>query len=184
MKLSLAAYSCILVGIVACAPVGKKLSANTSATGLAPVAAGPDGEGTTEIVAAKAAEVTAAQQGRTVGIYNQGTITVTLDAAQQDGYEWRLSEIPDPTVLKLVSQDFVPPASGTGRGQEKFVFQAVGPGDVKIKMWYGNLRVAPTTGNPEFNFIASVSGSTGPLQKTKLESKPKKQKKPDIAQAF
>jgi len=177
MKLSLVAFSCILVGAAACAPVGKKIGANS--TGLAPVAEGP-ASGPAE----KNAEVSEAQQGETVNVFNQGTLTVTLSAAEQDGYQWRLSETPDPTVLKLVSRDFVPPASGTGRGQETFVFQAVGPGDVNIKMWYGNLRVAPTIGNPEFKFIASISDATGPVRKVKLEGKPKKQRKPEIAQAF
>lgn len=182
MKLSLVAFSCILLGAVACAPQGKKLSAN--GTGLTPVAEGPGGEGAAEVPATKAAEVTAAQQGRTVGIYNQGTLTVSLDADQQDGYAWRLSEIPDPTVLKLVSQDFVPPPSGTGRGQEKLVFQAVGPGDVDVKMWYGNLRTTPMSGNPKFGFIASVTDATGPVRRTKSQIRQKKEKRPAVAQAF
>jgi predicted secreted protein len=121
-----------------------------------------------------------------VSVYNQGSVTVTLASAQQDGYSWRLAEIPDPTVLKLVSQDFIPPASGVGRGEEKWVFQAVGPGDVDVKMWYGNLREAPVTGNPNFNFIASVSNGSGPVKKVRSEIKTKKEKKPEhtVARAF
>ncbi|HSI14798.1 MAG TPA: protease inhibitor I42 family protein, partial [Chthoniobacter sp.] len=92
-------------------------------------------------------------------------VTVTLEAAQADGYSWRLAEIPDPTVLKLASQDYTPPASGTGRGEEKWVFQAVGPGDVNVKLWYGNMRESGLTGNPSFDFIASVSDQTQPSEK-------------------
>ena len=196
MKLSLVAFGCVLLGVVACAPQGKKLSSSSSSgsssTGLMAVAEGPGGEGAADAPAAdapavdatNAAEVTAAQQGKTVSVYNRGTVTVTLDAAQRDGYSWRLAEIPDPTVLKLVSQDFVPPAAGAGRGQQKLVFRAVGPGDVDVKMWYGNLRTAPMSSNPKFDFIASVTDAAGSVKNTKTESKPKKEKKPEIGQAF
>lgn len=187
MKLSLVAFSCVLLGVVACAPQGKKLSANSSPSGLSAVAEGPGGEASADeaaVNATNAAEVTAEQQGKTIGVYKQGTVTVTLDAAQQDGYSWRLAEIPDPTVLKLVSQNFVPPASGAGRGQQKLVFKAVGPGDVDVKMWYGNLRTAPMSSNPKFDFIASVTEAGSPAKKVKSESKPKKDKKPEVASAF
>jgi hypothetical protein len=86
---------------------------------------------------------------------------------------WRFSEIPDPTVLKVVSQEFVPPTTPEGRGQEKLVFQAVGPGDVDVKLWYGNLREAPLSGNPRFDFVAAVSDHdlTTPEKKTKKAPK-------------
>lgn len=163
MKASFIALSCIVFGIAACAPQGKKLSANP--TGLAPVASGPSSPATS------AAMVSESQKGQTVGIYNNGTLTVTLEAAQQDGYSWRLSETPDPTVLKLVSRDFTPPAEGHGRGQEKWVFQATGPGDVDVKMWYGNLRETSLTGAPTFDFIASVTDQPEPPKKGKHSPK-------------
>lgn len=173
MKASLIAFSCILIGAVACtAPQGKKLSANGSAAGLPAVAEGPGGS-TTEpsIPATQEAAVTEHERGTTVSIYNQGTITVTLESAQADGYSWRLAETPDPTVLKLVSQDYTPPANGTGRGEAKWVFQAVGPGDVKVKMWYGNTRESSLSGNPGFDFVASVSDQTKPEKKTTTTAK-------------
>jgi predicted secreted protein len=163
MKASFIALSCIVLGVAACAPQGKKLSANS--TGLAPVASGPTTPAT------KAAVVSEAQKGQTIGIYKDGTLTVTLEAAQQNGYAWRLSEIPDPTVLKLVSKNYAAPASGQGRGEEKWVFQAVGPGDVDVKMWYGNLRETALTGNSNFDFVASVSDQPEPPQNVKHSAK-------------
>ena len=164
MKASLIALGCILLGAVACtAPQGKKLAMN--GTGLAPVATGPASPMT------KAARVSLGQKGEMVNIARDGTVTVTLESAPQDGYSWRLSETPDPTVLKLVSQDYTPPANGEGEGKERFVFQATGPGDVEVKMWYGNLIKAPVTVNPTFNFIAAVSDRTAPEKKTKKSAK-------------
>lgn len=166
MKASLIAFSCILIGAVACtAPLGKKLSANGS-SGLAPVAEGPDGSANTSLSATPEAVVTEAQKGKTVSVYNHGTVTVTLDAAQADGYTWRLAETPDPTVLKLVSQDYTPPAGGQGRGEEKWVFQAVGPGEVNVKMWYGSTRESALGGNPGFDFVTSVSDQAKPEKKS------------------
>jgi predicted secreted protein len=105
----------------------------------------------------KSATLSLTQKGEMVNLARDGTITVTLDSAKRDGYMWRLSEIPDPTVLKLVSQNYAPPASGEGQGQETFVFQAVGPGDVDVKMWYGDMRNTPMAGNPTYNFVAAVA---------------------------
>ena len=174
MKASLIAFGCILIGAAACtAPQGKKLSANGSGAGLPAVAEGPGGSATQPSVpATREAVVTQHDMGKTVGVYNQGTVTVTLEAAQAYGYSWRLSEIPDETVLKLASQDYTPPASGTGRGEEKWVFQAVGPGEVAVKMWYGNTLKSSLSGNPTFDFIASVSDKTQPSEK-KTQAKKK-----------
>ena len=164
MKASLIPFVCILLGTVACtAPQGKKLAMN--GTDLAPIATGPAGPIT------KAAKLSLTEKGEMVNLTKDGTITVTLDSSQKDGYMWRLSEIPDPTVLKVVLQDYVPPASGQGQGQEKWVFQAVGPGDVDVKMWYGNLREAPLTGNPTYDFVAAVSDKTAPEKTTKKSPK-------------
>ena len=166
MKASLFAIGCILFGAAACtAPQGKKLSANTN--GLAPVASGPN----TTAPMTKAAQLSLPQKGDLVNIARNGTVTVTLDSAHKDGYMWRLSEVPDPSVLKVVSHDYMPPAAGEGRGQEKWVFQAVGPGDVDVKMWYGDLRETSLSGNPTFDFVAAVSDQTAPEKKTKKAPK-------------
>jgi predicted secreted protein len=135
------------------------------ARGSPPIATGPAEPMT------RAAKLSLPQKGEIVNLARDGTVTVTLDSAQKDGYMWRLSEIPDPTVLKVVSQDYLPPATGEGQGQEKWTFQAIGPGDVAVKMWYGNLREAPVTGNPTYDFVAAVSDRTAPEKKTKKAPK-------------
>ena len=38
-------------------------------------------------------------------------------------------------------------------------------------MWYGNLREAPVTANPTFDFVAAVSDQTAPEKKTKKSPK-------------
>ncbi len=101
-----------------------------------------------------------------VAIPRGGTVTLTLQSAQQDGYMWRLAEVPDPSVIKVATQDYIAPPHNVGKGQEKWVFEAVGPGDVDVKMWYGNTRVGSMTTNPTFNFVASVSEDTKPAKKT------------------
>jgi predicted secreted protein len=164
MKTRLIACGCILLGVVACtAPQGKKLAMN--GTGIAPIGTGPAGPMT------KAATLSFSQKGEMVNLAKDGTITVTLDSSHKDGYMWRMSEIPDPTVLKVVSQNYIPPAVGEGKGQEKWVFQAVGAGDVDVKMWYGDLRETPLAGNPRFDFVAAVSDQTVPEKTTKKAPK-------------
>jgi predicted secreted protein len=164
MKASLIALGCILLGAVACtAPQGQKIGANGGA--LPPVATGPAGPIT------RTAKLSLAQKGELVNIAKNGTVTVTLESSQQDGYQWRFSEIPDPTVLKLVSQNFTPPPTGGGQGRETWVFQAVGPGDVNVKMWYGNLHDTSVVGNPTYDFVAAVADQTAPEKKSKKAPK-------------
>jgi predicted secreted protein len=157
MKAPLLVFGCFVLGAAACtAPHGKKLGANNALP--APVAAGP---------MAETSELTESQNGEVVAIPRDGKVTLTLGADDQDGYAWRLAEIPDDTVLKLVSQEYIPPANDVGRGQEKWVFQATGLGEVPVKMWYGNTRVGAMGGNPTFDFTASVSEETKPKPATK-----------------
>ena len=109
----------ILLGMVSClvacsAPQGKKVARADASLdpvasgpgGLAPVASGPGGPGG---VASSPIEnvstVTISDHGRTIGVSAMKTLTVTLPSYNRDGYEWRLSEIPDPSVLKLVSKE-------------------------------------------------------------------------------
>ena len=61
--------------------------------------------------ATMATTVTSNEAGQSVPIARNGTVTILLNADPDDGYRWRLSEIPDSSVLKVVSQEFVPAAT-------------------------------------------------------------------------
>jgi predicted secreted protein len=126
------------------APQGKRLAANP---GLVPIAAGPP---------LKIANVTWQNRGEVVSLARGGTVTALLESNPKDGYSWKLSEIPDPTVLKLVSKEYVPPASPGEHEKEKWVFQSTGAGDVDVKLWYGNPRPSEPLYTPTYDFIASV----------------------------
>src|SRR5258708_4481113 len=115
--------------LAACsAPHGKKLAANQT---LAPVATGP---------ALKTATLSWENKGEVVTLQRGGTVTTLLESTPKDGYGWRLSATPDSTVLKLVSKEYVAPASPGEHGKEKWVFQSVGTGDADVKFWYGSLH--------------------------------------------
>jgi predicted secreted protein len=168
MKAPFFALSCILLGTVACtAPQGKKLAAGKG--GLAPVAAGPT------TAPAKAVTVTDQNtKGEIVSISRDGAVTVILEGSDKGGYGWHLSEIPDPTVLKKVSQNYLPPTSAQDKGHEKIVFQAVGPGDVDVKFWFGSTAPSAIANTPKFDFIASVSDQVQPEKPEKKAKKPGK----------
>jgi len=155
----------ILLGLLLCvaactAPQGKKLAMNS---GLAPVATGP---------ATKAALLTLNNRDEMISLNPNATVTVTLPSYNRDGYEWRLAEIPDPTVLKLVSKEYTPGGNWTKPGEQTMVFQAVGPGDVDVKMWYGTLWASPMDAARPYAFVASVSPEEPkPAKKAKKRSK-------------
>lgn len=130
---------------------------------LPPVASGPT---------ASLSTITLAHQDEIIGLHPAGKLTVKLPSANRDGYEWRLSEVPDPTVLTLVendksavSQDRMTP------GEQTLVFQGVGPGDVDVKMWYGTLWASPMDAVRPFHFVASVTPEPKSANKSKKRSK-------------
>ena len=90
-----------------------------------------------------------------VNLKRSGTITVMLESIKASGNEWRLSQIPDPNVLKVASHEYIPSESALPKGVEKWVFQATGPGEIKVNMWYGKVGPAidPT---PTYKFIVAV----------------------------
>lgn len=169
-----------ILGFVGCtAPQGQKLAADAtriptravtdpaaSATGLAPVATGP---------ASATATLGLQNQGEIVRLNPNGTITVTLPAAYRRGYTWRFAEIPDPTVLKLVSKDFIPGESPAKPGEQTMVFQATGLGDVPVKLRYGSLwATSDMSAIKPYEFIASVAPEEpkpAPATKKKKKSK-------------
>jgi predicted secreted protein len=138
---------CVLaVSLTACLnspPLGKKVAGSTA---LPAIASGP---------ATKAASLTWINKGEMINLKRNGTITVTLDSIAASGNAWHLSQIPDPTVLKVASNEYIPD-SASPQGSEKWVFQAVGPGDVEVNMWYGKVGPAPLDSELTYKFIVSA----------------------------
>ena len=127
---------CIVgASLAACtAPQGKRLSDNSA---LPAVASGP---------ATKAATLRwpSSIPDEMVNLKHSGTVTVMLDSIKASGNEWRLSQIPDPTVLKLASHEYIPSESASPKGTEKWVFQATGPGrsESEYVVWESRPRSA------------------------------------------
>jgi len=87
-----------------------------------------------------------ADRGQTIALGLGKTLTVKLPSAGRNGYAWRFSEIPDPTVLKRVTNDsneFIPNADPMKAGEQNLVFEGTGEGEVELKMWYGTLWASP-----------------------------------------
>lgn len=147
----------ILLCLAGCsAPQGTKLA---SADTLPPVASGPP---------SMTAGLTYSNRGELVNLYANSTLTVTLPSHQRDGFEWRFTEVPDPTVLQLVSKEFTPGPDRRTPGAQKMVFRAVGPGDVNVKMWYGTLWASPMDSAQSYDFVAAVSPEAAkPVKKSK-----------------
>ena len=127
------------------APQGKKYSATNRE--LPPIAL-PE--------PVKKAELYDSQSGNIVALKPDGTLTITLSSNRKSGYAWRLAEIPDATVLKWVSSEYLAPTA-TSAGQEKWVFQAVGEGDVDVRLWYTSPRPEQFGSAPVFKCIVSVT---------------------------
>jgi len=135
----------LAASLAACsAPQGKKIAGSTA---LPAVASGP---------ATKAANLTWINKGEMISLKRNGTITVVLDAIAASGNSWRLSQIPDPSVLKVASHEYIPSESASPQGSEKWIFQAVGPGDVEVNMWYGKVGPAPLDSALTYKFIVSA----------------------------
>ena len=110
----------------------------------------------------KKAELYDSQSGNIVALKPDGTLTIWLSSVQKSGFGWRLAEIPDATVLKLVSSEYLP-ATATSAGQEKWVFQAVGEGDVDVRLWYTSPRREQFGTAPVFKCVVSVASGLAPV---------------------
>ena len=143
---SILAFTLLALTLAACsAPQGKKYSATNRE--LPPIAL-PE--------PVRKAELYDSQSGNIVALKPKGTLTITLSSNQKSGYAWRLAEIPDGTVLKLVSSEYLA-ATATSAGQEKWVFQALGEGDVDVRLWYTSPRREQFGSAPVFKCIVSVT---------------------------
>jgi len=137
---------CVLAAsLAACsAPQGKKIAGSTA---LPAIASGPP---------TRAASLTWLNKGEMINLKRSGTVTVVLDSIAASGNSWRLSQIPDPSVLTVTSHEYVPSEGGTPQGSEKWVFQSVGPGDIEVNMWYGKIGPAPLDSALTYKFIVSA----------------------------
>ena len=141
-----------LAALTACsAPQGKKYSATNRE--LPPIAL-PE--------PVKHADLYDSQSGNIVALKPDGTLTIWLSSNQKSGFGWRLAEIPDRTVLKLVTSVYLP-ATATSAGQEKWVFKAVGEGDVDVRLWYTSPRREQFGSAPVFKCIVSVTDGLAPV---------------------
>jgi len=83
----------------------------------------------------------------TTGVFAQENIirveagrqfVIKLESNPTTGYNWQLSEIPDPSMLEFIRQGYILPQNkliGAG-GQEEWVFKALKPGKIKILFKY------------------------------------------------
>lgn len=144
----------LALSIAACSvPQGQKYSATNREL---PAIALPPPESKVELFES--------QRGTMVSLKAGGMLTVWLSSKPASGYSWRLSEIPDPTVLQLVSKEFVPP-SETNVGQEKWVFQAVGDGEIDLRLWYTGRQRDQFGTAPVFKCLVAVVGDLLPMAK-------------------
>ncbi len=90
-----------------------------------------------------------------VAVQPGGTLTLFLSANRKSNYRWRLSQMPDPTVLQLVTNEFVP-AAESARGEEKWVFKAVGEGEIDLRLWYTSQRREQFGSAPVFACVVAV----------------------------
>ena len=145
-------FALLALTLAACsAPQGKKYAATNRE--LPPIAL-PE--------PVKKAELYDSQSGNIVALKPDGTLTIWLSSVQKSGFGWRLAEIPDATVLKLVSSEYLP-ATATSAGQEKWVFQAVGEGDVDVRLWYTSPRREQFGTAPVFKCVVSVASGLAPV---------------------
>ena len=160
-------FALLALALAACsAPQGKKYAAMKRE--LPPIAL-PE--------PVKNAELYASQAESIVVLKPDGTLTIWLSSNQKSGFAWRLSEIPDRTVLKLVTSVYLP-ATATSAGQEKWVFQAVGEGDVDVRLWYTGRQREQFGTAPVFNCIVSVNSGLAPVAKGPAAPKKAPAKKP------
>ncbi len=118
-----------------------------------------------------------------------GTVTLWLSSKPGTGYSWRLSEIPDPTVLTLVSKEYVPPAK-SNVGQEKWIFQATGGGTVDLRLWYTSGKRERFGTAPVLKCIVTVENeriaegpsrqNRGVSERTYAKPRPKAPAKPKV----
>ena len=81
--------------------------------------------------------ITGADEGTTVELAPGERVTLELDSNSSTGYAWNLGVELDKNVVRLVSSDYEQVDDTTGGGGvERWVFEAVRPGDQTIGLAY------------------------------------------------
>lgn len=91
----------------------------------------------------KAVTLNGRDRGTFVALKANGTVTVAFESNRSAGYEWKLAQPLNTSVLSLVSPTgdrlspiALPPDGLTSTQPEQWVFKAVGPGTAKVRMVY------------------------------------------------
>ena len=86
-----------------------------------------------------AVDLSAADNGGTVGATTGEQVVLTLESNASTGYSWRLADEPDQDVLAFVSSEYVAPQDGDlvgAAGAEVWTWNAVGEGSTVLRLEY------------------------------------------------
>jgi len=131
---------------------------------LAAAAAAPAGPGEPMAVPAAAAspETIRARPGE--------TFVIELDSNITTGFQWSMSEAPDPEIVNFLEKNYIPSDSGRragGGGREEWKFRAAAPGETTIDLIYSRSweRGIPPARTAAYRVIvAATAGAAGERQ--------------------
>ena len=102
----------------------------------------------------------AEDSGTSISVGRGTEVVVELTSNITTGYAWELLEEPDPSVLRLIDQEYEstsPPDVAGGGGVERWFFETAGGGSVTLRMGYGpTFEESPPV--RDFTVTINVSG--------------------------
>ena len=102
----------------------------------------------------------AEDSGTSISVGRGTEFVVELTSNITTGYAWELLEEPDPSVLRLIDQEYEsasPPDVAGGGGVERWSFETAGGGSVTLRMGYGpTFEESPPV--RDFRVTINVSG--------------------------
>ena len=133
--------------------------AEPPALGVVPTAV--NGQITDSVTAVPPLFVGMEDSGKTVQIYEDQILVVTLESNATTGFQWELVEL-DRDVVEEVSNEYVapeqkegPPVAGAG-GEERWTFQAIKKGTSQLSMEYSRPWEGGEKGVEVFNLTIEV----------------------------